>query len=79
MHARYIVLAVLAAAVTMTSVASAGPATAKQRVAVTAELFGKGVLDPLRQGNLKRDAGTFSGGLSAPDRVVMRAGQKVEI
>jgi hypothetical protein len=36
MHARNIVLAVLAAAVTLTSVASAGPTAAKQRVAINA-------------------------------------------
>ena len=81
MQARYIVLAVLAAAVvTLTPVASAGPAAAKQRVAVTAEVFGKAVLDPLQQGVLKRDAGTVGGVLSnTPDRVVTREGQKVEI
>ena len=80
MHARHIVLAVLAAAVTLTSVASAGPAAAKQRVAVTAEVLGKAVLDPLQQGVLKRDAGTVGGVLSnTADRVVMRDGQKVEI
>jgi hypothetical protein len=80
MHARRIVLAVLAAVVTLTSVASAGPAAAKQRVAITAVVFGKAVLDPLQQGVLRRDAGTFGGDWSkAPDRVVMRAGQKVEI
>ena len=48
-HGRHIVVAVLAVAVTMTSAASAGPAAAKQRVAVTAEVFGKAVLDPLQQ------------------------------
>ena len=80
MHARHIVPAVLAAAVTLTSIASAGPAAAKQRVAVTAEVFGKAVLDPLQQGVLKRDAGTVGGLLSnTPDRVVTREGQKIEI
>ena len=80
MHAQRIVLAALAAAVTLTSVASASPAAAKQRVAITATVFGKAVLVPLQQGDLKRDPGTFGGGLSnTPDRIVIRAGQKVEI
>ena len=73
------VLAVLAAAVTLTSVARRSRGS-EAAVGVTAEVLGKAVLDPLQQGVLKRDAGTVGGVLpNTPDRVVMREGQKVEI
>jgi len=84
MNTKLAVLAVLAAAVTLTSVASAGPDAAKQRVAITATVLpaGKAVLEPLQKGALVRSAGTFGfvGNLSqTPDRTVMRDGQEVDI
>jgi hypothetical protein len=82
MHARHIVVAVLAAAVTLTSVASAGPAAAKQRVAINMKILPQStfVLTPLQAGALKRDSGTISGNWrSAPGRDVMRNGQRVGI
>lgn len=66
-----------AAAVTLTSVASAGPAAAKQRVAIDAKILSRGtfVLTPLQPGALKRDSGTFSGNWrSIPEHVVMHDG-----
>lgn len=79
MHARHILLAVLAAAVTLTSVASAGPAAAKQRVAIDMKILPKStfVLMPLQAGVLERDSGTISGNWrSIPERSVMREGQQ---
>ena len=83
MKARYIVLAVLTAAVTLTSVAAAGPEAAKQRVAITstgvlnATAFGKFVFTPLQAGALRRDTGTETSSWS--ERVVMRDGQRVTV
>ncbi|HEU5065059.1 MAG TPA: hypothetical protein VFT86_04120 [Gaiellaceae bacterium] len=86
MHARHIVLAVLAAAVTLTSVASAGPAAAKQRVPINLKIVPERtfVLRPQTPGALKRDSGRIAAasvernvGLSG--RVVMRDGQRVTI
>jgi len=84
MKVRYVVLVALAAAVSLSSVAAAGPAGAKQRVALTVTIApsGKGVLTPLRDGALKRDSGTFIGSNppSTPaDKTVVREGQTVEI
>jgi hypothetical protein len=84
MHARHIVLAVLSAAVTLTSVASAGPAAAKQRVAIDMKIAPNEtfVLSPLQAGALKRDSGritTVSSVLAMSGRAVMRDGQKVTI
>jgi len=82
MHARHILLAVLAAAVSLTSVASAGPAAAKQRVAINMKILPEStfVLTPLRSGTLKRDSGTISGNwMTAPGREVVRKGQTVGI
>jgi hypothetical protein len=82
MHARHVVLAALAAAVTLTSAASAGPDAAKQRVSITAKVLptGAAVLDPLQAGALERDSGRFNGKWSpTPDRTVIRDGQKVDI
>ena len=82
MKARYIVLAVLASAGTLTSVASAGPAGAKQRVAINAKILPGGtfVLTPLRAGAVKPDSGTFKGNWqTAPGREVIRNGQNVTI
>ena len=86
MKARHAVLVALAAAVTMTSVAAAGPAATKQRVAINMKFCSPGksqktfVLTPLQAGPLKRDSGTISFNfLSIPPRDVMRDGQKVTI
>jgi len=69
MHARHIVVAVLAAAVTLTSVASAGPTAGKQRVAINTTILPQGtfVLTP-RAGALKRDSGTVNEGKTISER-----------
>jgi hypothetical protein len=74
MNAKLALLAVLAAAVTLTSVASAGPEAAKQRVAITATVLptGAAVLDPLQKGALERDSGTFSEGYASQGAEVRR-------
>ena len=76
-----IVLVAVVAAVIVASVAAAGPDAAKQRVAITVTMASaKGVLTPLNDGALERDAGTFGGDWSHnPDRTVMRDGQQVKI
>ena len=82
MKARVVALVALAAAVTLTSVAAAGPAAAKQRVAIDLKLCPQKafVLTPLQAGPLKTDSGTISHNwLSIPGRDVMRDGQKVTI
>ena len=84
MHIPEVALAVLAAAVTLTSVASAGPAEAKQRVAINVTILpsGKGVLTPMKDGALGRDSGTFDGNWQSKvssGRDVMRDGQQVTI
>jgi hypothetical protein len=81
MKIRHTVLVALATAVTLTSVAAAGPEAAKQRVAITVTMLGgKAVLEPLQKGALVRSAGTFGGSWSqTPDRTVMRDGQEVDI
>jgi hypothetical protein len=86
MKARHAVLAALAAAVTLTSVAAAGPDAAKQRVAIDMKICRPGksegtfVLTPQQIGPLKPDSGTISHNLlSIPGREVMRDGQKVTI
>ncbi|MDH4103866.1 MAG: hypothetical protein OEV29_10850 [Thermoleophilia bacterium] len=82
MKARVVTLVALAAAVTLTSVAAAGPAAAKQRVAIDMKIYPQGtfVLSPLQAGPLKRDSGTISHNfLSIRPRDVMRDGQKVTI
>lgn len=60
MKAQLAVLSALVAAVTLVSVAAAGPDGAKQRVAITVNKLDHGefVLTPLRVGALKRDSGT---------------------
>lgn len=81
MNAKFAVLAVLAAsAVTLSSVAAAGPDAAKQRVAITMKGLPGGtfVLTPFKAGALKRDSGTVSV-VSGDSRVVIRDGQKVGI
>lgn len=82
MKARVVALVVLAAAVTLTSVAAAGPTAAKQRVAIDMKLYPQKtfVLTPLQAGPLKTDSGTISHNfLSILPRDVMRDGQKVTI
>jgi len=84
MKVRHAVLVALAAAVTLTSAAAAGPDAAKQRVALASHGAGanpnaaKFALTPLQAGTLKRDSGTGSAVLS-DERVVMREGQRVAI
>ncbi len=82
MSARHIVLAVLAAAVTLTSVAAAGPEAARQRVAINMKVIPKSTfaLTPLQPGALKRDSGSISGSsnwLQTGCPTVIRYGQKV--
>jgi hypothetical protein len=82
MKARVVALVALAAAVTLTSVAAAGPAAAKQRVAIDLKLWPQKtfVLTPLQAGSLKRDSGAISHTLlSITPHDVMRDGQKVTI
>ena len=82
MHARYMMLAVLAAAVTVTSIASAGPAAAKQRIAINMKVIPESTfaLTPLQSGALRRDSGSIKGSSNwlqkgCPD--VVREGQTV--
>ena len=85
MKARLVTLVALAAAVTLTAVAAAGPDAAKQRVAIDMKLwpqktFVLAPLQPMQAGPLKRDTGTISHNfLSIPGRGVMRDGQEVTI
>jgi hypothetical protein len=82
MKARVVALLALATAVTLTSVAAAGPNAAKQRVAIDMKLWPQKtfVFTPLQVGPLKRDSGTISHTLlSITPRDVMRDGQKVTI
>ena len=82
MKALCLCVAVLAAAVAFASVAAAGPAVAKQRVAIDMKIFPQStfVLTTLQSGTLKRDSGTISSNWrSIPGRVVMRDGQRVTI
>lgn len=82
MKVRYGVLVALAVAVTLASVAAAGPEAVKQRVAITVTILpsGKGVLTPLKDGALERDSGSIGGdAASSPARTVLREGQTVEI
>jgi hypothetical protein len=83
MKARYVVLLVLVAAVTLAAVAAAGPDAARQRVAITTQAAettpaSPFVLTPLHAGALKRDSGMQTGAIP-PERVVMREGQRVSI
>ena len=82
MKTRLAILAAVAAAVTLTAIAAAGPDAAKQRVAIDMKLWPQKtfVLIPLQAGPLKRDTGTLSHNfLSITPRDVMRDGQKVTI
>ena len=82
MKARHAILVALAAAVTLTAVAAAGPDAAKQRVAINMKLYPQEtfVLTPLQAGPLKRDTGTIRHTfLSVFGHKVMRDGQSVTI
>jgi hypothetical protein len=76
-------LAALAAAVTMTAVAAAGPEVAKQRVRISMKNPDSGsgtfVLTPLQTGRLKRDSGTASVVHTDPTTGVMRQGQQTYV
>ena len=83
MKARHALYVALAAAVTLTAVAAAGPSAAKQRVAITsngvlnATAFGTFAFTPLQDGALQRDTGTETSTWS--EHVVMRDGQQVTV
>jgi hypothetical protein len=79
MKALHVVLVAIVAAVTLTSVAAAGPGAAKQRVAITMNGLpnGRFVLEPLQPGALERDSGTTSAVYKRVN-VVIRAGQTVD-
>ena len=82
MKARHAVLVALAAGVTLTSVAAAGPDATRQRVVINMKIHPQKtfVLTPQQFGPLKRDSGTISSNwTSIPGRDVMRDGQKVTI
>lgn len=76
-------ISVVAAALTLTSLASAGPSAAGQRVAITMQAArtttaSPFVLTPLQTGPLEHDSGTQTGAIPA-ERVVMREGQRVSM
>ena len=86
MKARHAVFVAFAAALTLTSIAAAGPDAAKQRVAIVTKGVANDssraafVLTPLQAGVLKRDSGsTGVEGSLPPERVVKRDGQRVAI
>jgi hypothetical protein len=82
MKARLTILAALAAAMTLTGVAAAGPDAARQRVAIDMKLYPQEtfVLTPLRAGPLKRDTGTIRHTLlTISGHDVIRDGQRVTI
>jgi hypothetical protein len=83
MKARLVTLVALEAAVTLTSVAAAGPLAAKQRVAITTQAakttsISPFVLTPVGAGAIKPDSGKLVAG-STTGRIVMRDGQEVSI
>ena len=80
MRARYAVLVAIVAAVTLASVAAAGPDSEKQRMAIvmTGLPDGKFDLSPFQLGAVKSDSGTTAVDISGP-KVVMQGGQSVEI
>lgn len=83
MKARHAVLIALAAAATLTAIASAKPQASKQRVAITSQAaktirVSRAVLTPLQPGPLKRDSGTYTTTFGT-ERVVVREGQEVSI
>jgi hypothetical protein len=83
MKAPQAILVALAAAVTLTTGAAAGPDATKQRVAITTQAaqttkVSPFVLTPFRAGPLKADSGKLTSAFS-PARIVMRDGQKVSV
>ena len=83
MKAGHAALVALAAAVTLTSVAAAGPAVAKQRVAITTQAkrtttVSPAVFTPLQAGALKPDSGSLVSG-EPSEKTVIRQGQTVEV
>jgi hypothetical protein len=80
MKARLVTVVALAAAVTLTAVAAAGPAAAKQRVAINMKDPDNGtfVLTPLQAGTLKRDSGKVTLVYNDPT-TVMREGQRIDV
>jgi hypothetical protein len=83
MKSRHAVLVSLAAGVTLTSFAAAGPNGVRQRVAITTQAaktteVSPVVIAPLQAGRLKRDSGTMTASVPT-ERVVMRAGQRVSV
>ena len=72
------VVALAAAAATLTTVASAGPIAAKQRVAIQENANGSFVLTPLTPGAIKRDTGSASF-CCWTEHHVMRDGQAIDI
>ena len=80
MKARHVVLVALASAVTLTSVAAAGPEAAKQRVAINIKNPDDGtfVLTPLQAGTFNRDSGTVNLAYNDPT-IVIREGQRISI
>ena len=83
MKAPQLVLVVVVAAVTLTSVAAAGPEAAKQRVAIVSNGLSGAIgpyrfaLSPLQAGALGRDTGTATS--SFGERKVLRDGQSVTV
>jgi hypothetical protein len=80
MRGRVVLAAGVAASVVLASVASAGPAASKQRVAIDAELMPAQtfVLLPRGTGKVKPDSGAITGNWrTAPGRDVIQDGQKV--
>lgn len=79
MKAPLATLVALVAAVTLTSVAAAGPDAAKQRVVITMKNLpdGQFVLEPMQAGALQRDTGTTSVVITRLSNV-MRDGQLAE-
>ena len=77
MNVRVIMLLALAAAITMTSVATAGPAGTKQRVQIDMKIVpNKGfVLTPLQAGAVKPDSGTHTCNGETEGVEVLRDGQ----
>lgn len=84
MKPRSVVLAALATALTLASVAAGGANVARQRVAITTQAarttsVSQALLTPLQVGTIKLDSGTLIGDSSTTREVVVRGGQSVEI
>jgi hypothetical protein len=84
-HAVLAAVVALVAAMTLASVAAAGPEPAKtQRVAITSQAakttnVSPFVLTPLQGGALKADSGSLVAGSTWTSKTVMRDGQRVDI